>query len=149
MKRSASPHDPTQFFPSVLLHPAKQSNGLVCSASHSPPTPPHDIDAPSPIPSLPASPPFLHHPSPTLSLSDLPKNKRRRTSSSNESFIPYARDALAVEEAVPNLIGSLHTSAFQLKDEEGKAGIFFFWPDLSVRTEGVYRLRLRFLSIGS
>ncbi|KAM0755835.1 hypothetical protein T439DRAFT_376126 [Meredithblackwellia eburnea MCA 4105] len=49
---------------------------------------------------------------------------------------------------LPNLIGSLHTNAFKLKDEGGEPGIFFFWPDLSVRTEGRYKLRLRFLSIG-
>ncbi|KDE09723.1 hypothetical protein MVLG_00125 [Microbotryum lychnidis-dioicae p1A1 Lamole] len=49
---------------------------------------------------------------------------------------------------VPNLIGSLHANAFKLTDDRGEPGIFFVLPDLSVRTEGSFRLRLRLMSIG-
>ncbi|GAA5902209.1 hypothetical protein JCM6882_006729 [Rhodosporidiobolus microsporus] len=49
---------------------------------------------------------------------------------------------------VPNLIGTLHTNAYKLKDLEGQGGVYFVLPDLSVRTEGSFRLRLRLLSIG-
>ncbi|SCV68425.1 BQ2448_546 [Microbotryum intermedium] len=53
-----------------------------------------------------------------------------------------------VAPRVPNLIGSLHANAFKLTDDRGEPGIFFVLPDLSVRTEGRFRLRLRLMSIG-
>ncbi|KAM0793135.1 hypothetical protein ACM66B_000611 [Microbotryomycetes sp. NB124-2] len=51
--------------------------------------------------------------------------------------------------SMPNLIGSLHANAFKLKDEEGRPGIYFILSDLSVRTEGQYRLRVRLFEIGA
>jgi len=47
-----------------------------------------------------------------------------------------------------NLIGSLSASAFQLKDLQGKPGIWFILQDLSVRTEGWFRLKATFVNIG-
>ncbi|GAA5994697.1 velvet factor family protein [Rhodotorula paludigena] len=95
---------------------------------------------------------------------------------SNSSFIPYARarpsytehrsmtssasnDGPSAPDAdvegtevstalVPNLIGTLHTNAYKLKDLDGERGVYFVLPDLSVRNEGQFRLRLRLLSIG-
>lgn len=58
------------------------------------------------------------------------------------------RESSTNQLAIPNLIGSLHANAFKLRDEEGNLGIYFVLPDLSVRTEGQFRLRLRLLSIG-
>ncbi|GAA5872625.1 hypothetical protein JCM16303_004585 [Sporobolomyces ruberrimus] len=52
-----------------------------------------------------------------------------------------------VEEPSPNLIGTLHANSYNLTDLNGEKGIFFVLPDLSVRTEGFFRLRLRLLSI--
>ena len=83
--------------------------------------------------------------------------KKRQKWSSSKSTEPdstsyNARDAalkVVEPDAIPNLIGSLHTAAYRLKDESGADGHFFVFPDLSVRTEGTYRIRLRFLSIGS
>lgn len=49
---------------------------------------------------------------------------------------------------MPNLIGALHASAFKHKNEPGEVGIYWIFHDLSVRSEGAYRLRMRFLSIG-
>ncbi|GAA5926772.1 hypothetical protein JCM3775_007035 [Rhodotorula graminis] len=51
-------------------------------------------------------------------------------------------------DAFPNLIGTLHTNAHKLKDVEGDTGVYFVLPDLSVRTEGAFRIRVRLLSIG-
>ncbi|ORX89153.1 hypothetical protein K493DRAFT_71289 [Basidiobolus meristosporus CBS 931.73] len=42
---------------------------------------------------------------------------------------------------VRNLIGSTVSSAYQLKHICGDPGIFFLFPDLSVRVEGTFRLR--------
>lgn len=46
-----------------------------------------------------------------------------------------------------NLIGSLCASAFRLKDEHDKWGIWFVLQDLSVRTEGWFRLKMNFFNI--
>jgi Velvet factor len=47
-----------------------------------------------------------------------------------------------------NLIGSLTASAFRLKDHKDVQGIWFVLQDLSVRTEGKFRLKLSFLNLG-
>ncbi|UZP33875.1 hypothetical protein NXS19_001691 [Fusarium pseudograminearum] len=47
-----------------------------------------------------------------------------------------------------NLIGSLAASAFRLNDTDKKAGIWFVLQDLSVRTEGNFRLRFSFVNVG-
>lgn len=47
-----------------------------------------------------------------------------------------------------NLIGSLAASAFRLVDNEDKNGIWFVLQDLSVRTEGTFRLRFSFVNVG-
>jgi len=47
-----------------------------------------------------------------------------------------------------NLIGSLTASAFRLKDDKDQLGIWFILQDLSVRTEGLFRLKFSFLNLG-
>jgi hypothetical protein len=47
-----------------------------------------------------------------------------------------------------NLIGSLTASAFRLKDDKDQVGIWFVLQDLSVRTEGSFRLKFSFLNLG-
>ncbi|KAG5922092.1 Velvet complex subunit 2 [Claviceps africana] len=47
-----------------------------------------------------------------------------------------------------NLIGSLAASAFRLSDTDGRIGIWFVLQDLSVRTEGPFRLRFSFVNVG-
>ncbi|GAA5984174.1 hypothetical protein JCM5350_005441 [Sporobolomyces pararoseus] len=53
------------------------------------------------------------------------------------------------ELRTPNLIGTLHANSHILKDPDGAGsrGIYFVLPDLSVRMEGNFRLRLRLLSL--
>ncbi|KAK4116384.1 hypothetical protein N656DRAFT_774633 [Canariomyces notabilis] len=46
-----------------------------------------------------------------------------------------------------NLIGSLAASAFRLTDTQDKIGIWFILQDLSVRTEGCFRLRFSFVNV--
>ncbi|KAL2257908.1 hypothetical protein VTK26DRAFT_8986 [Humicola hyalothermophila] len=48
-----------------------------------------------------------------------------------------------------NLIGSLAASAFRLTDVQDKIGIWFILQDLSVRTEGCFRLRFSFVNVGA
>jgi len=48
-----------------------------------------------------------------------------------------------------NLIGSLSASAFRLTDPNDKIGIWFVLQDLSVRTEGSFRLRFSFVNVGA
>ncbi|AEO70400.1 uncharacterized protein THITE_45297 [Thermothielavioides terrestris NRRL 8126] len=48
-----------------------------------------------------------------------------------------------------NLIGSLAASAFRLQDPQDKIGIWFILQDLSVRTEGCFRLRFSFVNVGA
>ncbi|OIW34479.1 hypothetical protein CONLIGDRAFT_675456 [Coniochaeta ligniaria NRRL 30616] len=47
-----------------------------------------------------------------------------------------------------NLIGSLAASAFRLTDPADRIGIWFILQDLSVRTEGHFRLRFSFVNVG-
>ncbi|TVY52503.1 Velvet complex subunit 2 [Lachnellula cervina] len=47
-----------------------------------------------------------------------------------------------------NLIGSLAASAFRLTDPHDRIGIWFVMQDLSVRTEGTFRLRFSFVNVG-
>ncbi|KIY69711.1 hypothetical protein CYLTODRAFT_420398 [Cylindrobasidium torrendii FP15055 ss-10] len=47
------------------------------------------------------------------------------------------------------LVGPLSANAQLLKDEHRKPGIFFLFQDLSVRTEGSFRLRMRLVNIGA
>ncbi|KAL8851858.1 MAG: hypothetical protein Q9221_003284 [Calogaya cf. arnoldii] len=48
-----------------------------------------------------------------------------------------------------NLIGSLGVSAFKLTDTNSALGIWFVLQDLSVRTEGTFRLKLNFVNVGT
>ncbi|KAG4414036.1 hypothetical protein IFR04_012852 [Cadophora malorum] len=47
-----------------------------------------------------------------------------------------------------NLIGSLAASAFRLTDPDDRIGIWFVLQDLSIRTEGQFRLRFSFVNVG-
>ncbi|TBU33125.1 velvet factor-domain-containing protein [Dichomitus squalens] len=47
------------------------------------------------------------------------------------------------------LVGPLASNACRLLDEHRKPGIFFLFQDLSIRTEGTFRLRLRLMNVGA
>jgi len=47
------------------------------------------------------------------------------------------------------LVGPLSANATRLQDEHRKSGIFFLFQDLSVRTEGTFRLRMRLMNVGA
>ena len=47
------------------------------------------------------------------------------------------------------LVGPLSANACRLMDEQNKSGVFFLFQDLSVRTEGTFRLRMRLMNVGA
>jgi len=47
------------------------------------------------------------------------------------------------------LVGPLSANAQRLQDEHRKPGIFFLFQDLSIRTEGTFRLRMRLMNVGA
>ncbi|KAI9025785.1 velvet factor-domain-containing protein, partial [Phycomyces nitens] len=46
-----------------------------------------------------------------------------------------------------NLMGAISANAYQLMDTNNESGIFFVFPDLSVRTEGRFCLRFMFIDL--
>jgi Velvet factor len=48
-----------------------------------------------------------------------------------------------------NIIGSLAVNAFKLQDTTGKLGLWFILQDLSIRTEGSFRLKMQFVDVSS
>lgn len=58
-----------------------------------------------------------------------------------------ALTTVTTEHYTRNLVGAAVTSANVLKDEQDNYSIFFVLQDLSVRTEGVYRIRLMFTDL--
>lgn len=51
-------------------------------------------------------------------------------------------------EYARTLIGPLAAGAQTLNDDNDEPGIFFLFQDLSVRTEGIFRLRMRLVNVG-
>ncbi|UZJ55121.1 hypothetical protein CBS101457_004441 [Exobasidium rhododendri] len=58
-----------------------------------------------------------------------------------------ALTTVTTEHYTRNLVGAAVTSANVLKDEQDNYSIFFVLQDLSVRTEGIYRIRLMFTDL--
>jgi hypothetical protein len=52
-------------------------------------------------------------------------------------------------EPSKNLIGQCHTSLQQLEGLDGQPGLFFIFQDLSVRTEGWFRLKCTLFALGN
>ncbi|KAL7919461.1 velvet factor domain-containing protein [Trichoderma austrokoningii] len=86
-----------------------------------------------------------------------PQHQSQASSSSFRSFLPDSTSLtrMAVIGGQPqgmftrNLIGSLAASAFRLADTEERIGIWFVLQDLSVRTEGPFRLRFSFVDVSA
>ncbi|KAF9515267.1 hypothetical protein BS47DRAFT_804058 [Hydnum rufescens UP504] len=50
---------------------------------------------------------------------------------------------------VHNLLGPIHASAARLLDDQDRPGIFFVFQDLSIRTEGQFRLKINLMTIAA
>ncbi|KAL8900800.1 MAG: hypothetical protein Q9207_005521 [Kuettlingeria erythrocarpa] len=62
---------------------------------------------------------------------------------------PNASQPMPAGMFTRNLIGSLGVSAFKLTDTDNNMGVWFILQDLSVRTEGTFRLKMNFVNLGS
>lgn len=67
------------------------------------------------------------------------------------TLVPIAAPASAssVGMFTRNLIGSLSVNASKLNDTHDRPGFWFVLSDLSVRTEGTFRLKLNFVDVGT
>lgn len=96
----------------------------------------------SPSPSMGPSPsstlrPAFSHPSSSFP-SSVPSHPSTPAPAPNAPRHSYTR----------TLVGPLSANATRLLDEHRKPGVFFLFQDLSVRTEGSFRLRMRLMNIG-
>ncbi|KAI0089059.1 velvet factor-domain-containing protein [Irpex rosettiformis] len=66
-----------------------------------------------------------------------------------ESTPPSTIPPLPRHTYTRTLVGPLSANACRLLDEHRKPGIFFLFQDLSIRTEGTFRLRLRLMNVGA
>ncbi|KAL4076205.1 velvet factor-domain-containing protein [Scleroderma citrinum] len=67
---------------------------------------------------------------------------------STSSSPPSSAHPLSRHSYTRTLVGPLSSNACRLLDEHRRPGIFFLFQDLSVRTEGTFRLRLRLMNVG-
>ncbi|KAF8165576.1 velvet factor [Crassisporium funariophilum] len=65
------------------------------------------------------------------------------------SHTPSVMPPLPRHTYTRTLVGPLSANACRLLDEHRKPGIFFLFQDLSVRTEGTFRLRMRLMNVGA
>lgn len=68
--------------------------------------------------------------------------------STSSSSSPASAHSLSRHPYTRTLVGPLSSNACRLLDEHRRPGIFFLFQDLSVRTEGKFRLRLRLMNVG-
>lgn len=102
--------------------------------------------------SIPPTPAAMPPPPPPPSHSRQEKDRTNR-GSSNTSARERELNA-AIVNPIPRhtytrtLVGPLSANAQRLQDEHRKPAIFFLFQDLSIRTEGTFRLRMRLMSVG-
>ncbi|KAL9940282.1 hypothetical protein V8E36_000987 [Tilletia maclaganii] len=119
--------------PSAGMPGAFGSVGLVGGSSSGPPPPPPPL-APQPQPQQ----------QPPNSVYNLPPPPPPTPTSTHSPPPP----TLGSENLTRNLVGSAVASANVLKDLDEKVCIFFVLQDISVRTEGIYRIKLMFADLG-
>ncbi|RUS17208.1 velvet factor-domain-containing protein [Endogone sp. FLAS-F59071] len=86
----------------------------------------------------------LTQPSPTT-----PTSHTRSAHNSAPLTSPTTPTSTPTMVSTRNLIGSVVSSAAKLFDTNRELGIYFVFQDLSVRTEGTFRLRFSFMDVGS
>ncbi|CAG8475004.1 8393_t:CDS:2 [Ambispora leptoticha] len=83
------------------------------------------------------------------------KKKEERSLVINPSSLPSSNGgrstviSLNAPTSTRNLMGSTVSSAYMLKNHEGKQGIYFIFHDLSVRTEGAFTLQFSLTNISN
>lgn len=71
--------------------------------------------------------------------------------SSSENLDPgtYSLESFSHPAEVHNLLGPIHTNAARLLDDQERAGVFFVFQDLSIRTEGEFRLKIKLITVAA
>lgn len=149
---SAIEEVPTQpFYPTQqgTLYPQAYQPELIPYNSYMPPAYPPPQDPTSAYAEAPASTSF-----PTGTSADGEVSSQTYGTASNLQTYPNGGSAQAwpVEDPVEyarTLIGPLAAGAQRLNDDQERPGIFFLFQDLSVRTEGTFRLRMRLVNVGA
>ncbi|KAJ7490273.1 velvet factor-domain-containing protein, partial [Mycena galericulata] len=113
----------------------QSSNRYSHGGSYSPaPSTPQQYD-----PALYPAPPYAQHAHPQH-----PHTQQQQQAAATPAPTPGPRSAYT-----RTLVGPLSSNGYRLLDEHRKPGIFFLFQDLSVRTEGTFRLRLRLMNVGA
>jgi hypothetical protein len=96
---------------------------------------PISVPPQTPLPPPPAPQPTQHSYQPF----------RQNTSTPS---VPSQNPTISRYSFTRTLVGPLSANAQRLQDEHRKPGIFFLFQDLSIRTEGTFRLRMRLMNVG-
>ncbi|PBL02871.1 hypothetical protein ARMGADRAFT_1159350 [Armillaria gallica] len=99
---------------------------------------------PNPPPDTSSSPPENAYCEPSTPAPTSPSIAKKKRSLSTPLIPPLPRHTYT-----RTLVGPLSANATRLLDAHRKPGIFFLFQDLSVRTEGTFRLRLRLMNVGA
>ncbi|KAJ3014044.1 hypothetical protein HKX48_005382 [Thoreauomyces humboldtii] len=83
---------------------------------------------------------------PTSASLDVPTPIGQSTDPSSSDLPPPAptkepQTSIPPPPSVPILLGGLVSSCHILRDEDGEKGLYFVFPDIGVRTSGLYRLK--------
>lgn len=70
------------------------------------------------------------------------------TNESNQNPNPKQK-GVGKPEYVRNLIGSSVSNAYHLYNEHDQPGTYFIFHDLSIRTEGTFRLKFEFFNLSA
>ena len=145
----------------LVMHPNTASSALTGSSANSPHTPAGYPQHSGYVP--PDHPNYYHQPHqpefypghgnnsgfapPYQSSSGFPPGSSMHPPYSHHDEFP-GHSTQTTGQFTRNLIGSLTASAFRLKDDKNVPGIWFVLQDLSVRTEGQFRLKFSFFNLG-
>ncbi|KAI9717537.1 MAG: hypothetical protein M1812_004678 [Candelaria pacifica] len=108
--------------------------------------PPPQIPGYNPPAPLGAQPAYYHQQQPGMPLTPAAYYQPGGHATVQEQLL--SPTALPSGMFTRNLIGSLSASAFKLTDPDNKIGVWFILQDLSVRTEGTFRLKMNFVNVG-
>jgi len=145
--------DSSNTFPSPIANPPHESNSHGGSIYASQPYGHihQSIQLPTHLPPPPVPYGALHNSMgpPTTPNSSNEKNSYSTPSTPAPLITSYPPKQSSRSTYTRTLVGPLSANATRLKDEHRKLGIFFLFQDLSVRTEGTFRLRMRLMNVGA
>ncbi|KAL8811303.1 MAG: hypothetical protein Q9223_001820 [Gallowayella weberi] len=126
--------------PSYHTHPYQQPSAMYHGQQpfHQPQQQPYYVNPNNPLGPQAYYQPHMQHPAQQMPAHQLPLT----------ALDPRASTPTPAGMFTRNLIGSLGVSAFKLTDHDNAMGIWFILQDLSVRTEGQFRLKMNFVDVG-